>query len=153
NQAIAALGEARSNTAVFQELAQRMGFKDECFKESVDQMIDAALNSNSPQSAWLGGITRERLEAEGAIHLEFGQKDFLPFANGNFFTPSGKAELYSAALAARGMDPVAEFIPPQESRHTEKAKQFPLELLSRKADNFLNSSFCNVESVQKMEQP
>jgi anaerobic selenocysteine-containing dehydrogenase len=28
-----------------------------------------------------------------------------------------------------------------------------LELLSRKADNFLNSSFCNISSVQKMEQP
>ena len=40
-------------------------------------------------------------------------------------------------LIALGMDPVAEFVPPEESRHTEQAKEFPLELLARKADNFL----------------
>ena len=61
--------------------------------------------------------------------------------------------MYSEALAAQGLDPVASFVPPLESRHTEQAKKFPLELLSRKADNFLNTSFANVESIQKLEQP
>ena len=78
---------------------------------------------------------------------------FLPFAEGKFPTPSGKAELYSDALAAQGLDPVASFVPPRESRHTELARKFPLELLARKSDNFLNSSFCNLESLQPMEQP
>jgi anaerobic selenocysteine-containing dehydrogenase len=36
---------------------------------------------------------------------------------------------------------------------SQGAKKFPLELLARKADNFLNSSFTNIPSVQKMEQP
>ena len=53
----------------------------------------------------------------------------------------------------RGLDPVVSFVPPEESRLSEGAKKFPLELLSRKADNFLNSSFTNIPSVQKMEQP
>jgi anaerobic selenocysteine-containing dehydrogenase len=44
-------------------------------------------------------------------------------------------------------------VAPQESRLSPGAKQFPLELLSRKADNFLNSSFANIPSIQKMEQP
>jgi anaerobic selenocysteine-containing dehydrogenase len=39
-----------------------------------------------------------------------------------------------------------------ESRHTEQAKAFPLELLARKADNFLNTTFCNLPSTQEMEQ-
>src|SRR5207302_6752706 len=78
---------------------------------------------------------------------------FLPFAKGGFATPSGKAELYSASLAAQGMDPVVSFVPAEESRLSQGAKKFPLELLSRKADNFLNSSFTNIPSVQKMEQP
>jgi anaerobic selenocysteine-containing dehydrogenase len=51
------------------------------------------------------------------------------------------------------MDPVVSFVPPEESRLSETAKKFPLELLSRKADNFLNSSFTNIPSIQKMEQP
>ena len=44
------------------------------------------------------------------------------------------------------------FEPPGESRHSEQAKSFPLELLARKADNFLNSSFSNLPVIQEMEE-
>ena len=67
----------------------------------------------------------------------------LPFANG-FPTPNGKARIYDGELIALGMDPVASFVPPEESRHqAAAAAQYPLELLARKADNFLNSTFVN----------
>jgi anaerobic selenocysteine-containing dehydrogenase len=160
-QAIEPLGECRSNVDVFRALAERMGFEEACFRESDDEMIDSALASSNP---WLSGITRERLERERQVRLNFsgqgsggsGQSEtsepFLPFANGNFRTPSGKAELYSEAIKARGLDPVAEFIPPAESRNGEERRTFPLELLARKADNFLNSSFSNLPSVQEMEE-
>lgn len=163
-QAIAPLGECHSNVEVFRALAQKMGFEDECFRETVDEMIDAALDSGD---LWLKGISRERLEREGHVRLNFvSQKDagdgacatqaatqpFLPFAQGNFRTPSGKAELYSATLEAEGLDPVVEFTPPVESRHGRQKTGFPLELLARKADNFLNSTFTNVPSVQAMEE-
>jgi anaerobic selenocysteine-containing dehydrogenase len=156
-QAIAPLGECRSNVALFRGLAQRMGFDDPCFHESEDEMMDLALASGHPR---LAGINRQRLEKEGHVRLNFsngqahdGSAPFLPFAEGSFPTPSGKAELYSDALAAQGLDPVASFVPPRESRHTELARKFPLELLARKSDNFLNSSFCNLESLQPLEQP
>jgi anaerobic selenocysteine-containing dehydrogenase len=166
DQAIAPLGECRANVEVFRALAERMGFKDQCFGETVDEMIDGALDSPNP---WLHGISRERLERERQARLNFsGQRSvasgqsktardedshlpFLPFANGNFRTPSGKAELYSKAMKAQGLDPVAEFTPPSESRHGAGRATFPLELLARKADNFLNSTFSNVPSVQEME--
>jgi anaerobic selenocysteine-containing dehydrogenase len=151
-QAIEPLGECKSNTDLFRELAQRMGFSEPCFRETVDEMIDLALATPHPRG-WRDGITRERLEQEGHVRLNFGNENHLPFAQGGFFTASGKAELYSAALAKAGLDPVASFVPPQESRHTEAARQFPLELLSRKADNYLNTTFCNVASMQKLEQP
>jgi anaerobic selenocysteine-containing dehydrogenase len=77
---------------------------------------------------------------------------FLPFAQGNFRTRSGKAELYSEALKAQGLDPVADFTPPAESRHGKMAGAPPLELLARKSDNFLNSTFSNVPSVREMEE-
>ena len=152
NQAIAPLGECKSNTDLFRELAQRMGFTDACFSESVDEMIDGALKP-ADQTAWFEGITRERLEKEGHIRLKVGDGHFLPFAQGEFPTRSGKAELYSEALATQGLDPVASFVPPDESRHTENVKRYPLELLSRKADNFLNTTFANVSSLQPMERP
>ncbi len=150
-QAIDPLGECRANVDLFRELALRMGFDDECFRETVDEMIDGALASGAPQ---LAGITRERLEREPQVRLNVhgdgSEKPWLPFANG-FATPNGRARLYDGALIAEGMDPVAEFVPPQESRHTDSVKEYPLELLARKADNFLNSTFVNLPSVQKME--
>ena len=149
--AVEPLGEARSNTDLFRELAHRMGFEDDCFQETADQMIDAALNVTDPRG-WMNGITRERLEREGHARLNLGGGPFLPFANG-FFTPDGKAQLYNETLAGQGLDPVASFVPSTESRLGRNAKRFPLELLSRKADNFLNSSFCNIDSVKKMESP
>ena len=195
NQAIAPLGECRSNVEVFRALALRMGFADACFRESDDEMIDAALAAPNP---WLRGITRERLEREGHVRLNFSaataaaastasasgakvvmmgsaatsagsssataanrpgatkatlapEEYFLPFVDGHFPTPSGKAELYSAALAAQGLDPVVAFVPPIESRHNPE-RRYPLEMLARKADNFLNSTFCNLPATQKMEQ-
>jgi anaerobic selenocysteine-containing dehydrogenase len=40
-----------------------------------------------------------------------------------------------------------------ESRHSEKRRTLPLELLARKADNFLNSTFSNLPSLRAMEEP
>jgi anaerobic selenocysteine-containing dehydrogenase len=159
HQAIEPLGQCRSNVETFRALAEGMGFEEECFHESVDDMMDVALDSGNP---WLKGIDRERLEREGHVRLKFESQSsgvspetsgtFLPFAHGNFQTPSGKAELYSEALKAEGLDPVVEFTSPGESRHSTLAKVFPLEMLARKADNFLNSSFANLRTVQAMEE-
>jgi anaerobic selenocysteine-containing dehydrogenase len=135
----------------FRELALRMGFEDECFRQPVDAMIEAALASGVPQ---LAGITRERLESDPHVRLNLNGdgngKPWLPFANG-FPTPGGKARLYDEELIAHGMDPVASFVAPEESRHSPAARRFPLELLARKADNFLNSTFVNLPTIQKME--
>jgi anaerobic selenocysteine-containing dehydrogenase len=161
HQAIEPLGECRPNVEVFRELAHRMGFEEECFLDSVDQMIDQALSSPNP---WLQGIDRARLEQDGHVRLnlqapgsrlqpaETNQSWFLPFAQGEFRTASGKAELYNEQLKTQGLDPVANFVPPRESRNANQAGKFPLEMLARKADNFLNSTFTNLPSVQAMEE-
>ncbi|HYX70600.1 MAG TPA: molybdopterin-dependent oxidoreductase [Terriglobales bacterium] len=151
--AIAPLGECRSNFELFAGLAQRMGFEEACFRESVDSAIDGTLASGHE---WVRGIDRARLEREGHVRLNLPHPAdtdyFLPFAEGGFPTASGKAELYSEAMGKLGLDPVAAFVPPAESRHVPEARRFPLELLARKADNFLNSTFSNLPSIQAMEQ-
>jgi anaerobic selenocysteine-containing dehydrogenase len=170
HQAISPLGEARTNVETFRALALRMGFDDACFKDSIEDMMDRALDN--PTNKFLTGIDRERLERENSVRLNFAPPSngghlerselkasaaegsaFLPFAHGGFETASGKAELYSESLKNQGLDPVATFIPPTESRHSAKAKNYPLEILTRKADNHLNSSFCNLPAHQKMEEP
>ncbi len=172
-QAIEPLEECRPNVELFRALAERMGFDEECFRESVDALIDRALDSPNP---WLKGITRERLEREKQVRLQFSgttaeagasagrpgavvttqagasaTRPFLPFSEGNFPTLSGKAEFYSEKLKAQGLDPVVAYTPPEESRHGAKANGFPLELLARKPDNHLNSTFANLPSVRELE--
>jgi anaerobic selenocysteine-containing dehydrogenase len=152
HKAMDPLGEAVSNVELFRRLSQRFGFSEHCFHDSEDQMIDQALASRNP---WMKGLTRPRMEEVGHMRLNFGTQDaFLPFASGGFYTASGKAELYSESLAKEGLDPVASFIPPKESRHIENGhSKYPFELLARKADNFLNSTFANLPGIRAMEKP
>jgi anaerobic selenocysteine-containing dehydrogenase len=138
-QAIAPLGEAQSNIWLFSELAPRMGFTEPCFRDSVDDLIAQAL-----------GGSADELLAKKNIQMECQAEEL---ANGVFATPSGKIEFYSSALAAQGIDPLPTFHPPDESRRGVDAHTFPLEFLPRKADNYMNSTFANLPSHQKMESP
>jgi anaerobic selenocysteine-containing dehydrogenase len=155
NQAVQAMGESKSNFELFADLAASFGFNEECFRESPDDTIDRALATGHD---WLEGINRERLETEKHARLRFGSngnhEPFLPFANGGFFTRTGKAELYNEDLISLGLDPVAKFVPPPESRHGNNGHaKYPFEILSRKADNFLNSTFANLDGTRAMENP
>jgi anaerobic selenocysteine-containing dehydrogenase len=149
-QAIAPLGESCSNSELFRWLAAHMGLSDAALAASDEEMMDDALATEHP---WLAGINRAALGREHSMPLRVPQEQgaFLPFAQG-FATADGRAELASAALAAEGLDPVAAFVAPQESRFSPLAAQYPLELLSRKHDNFLNSTFCNLPGHQPMER-
>ncbi|MGH9616384.1 MAG: molybdopterin-containing oxidoreductase family protein [Acidobacteriaceae bacterium] len=168
-QAIAPLGEARSNVTLFRQLALRMGFNEPCFLDTEDDMIDQALSGNdssapqnpapqkgSPHNRWMRGMTRQQLELRHSIRLKFPQEEnggaFLPFTSEEWFrTPSGKAEFYSETLAAQGFDPLPGYIPATESRHSPLARKFPLELLARKGDNYMNSSFAGSAAHRAME--
>jgi anaerobic selenocysteine-containing dehydrogenase len=141
-RAIAPLGEARSNVALFGELGQRMGFAEACFRDDDDELIDQALNTEHP---WFAGMTRERLEREGHVALQLpvdAEGETLPFSTAEWFrTPSGRGEVV----------PVPVFQAPMESRAHAAEGSYPLEFLPRKADNYMNSTFANITVHQKME--
>ncbi|MBM4073289.1 MAG: molybdopterin oxidoreductase family protein [Planctomycetes bacterium] len=143
--AIAPLGEARSNTDVFRLLAERMGFEPELFQVSDEELARQAL-----QSPEFDGIGLERLRCDGPVRLNL-PKDYAPFARGGFPTPSGKCELYSPGMAARGLDPLPTYTPPREDPQTrpELAARFPLQMLSPPVPEFLNSTFVNIGSLRK----
>jgi anaerobic selenocysteine-containing dehydrogenase len=139
---IAPLHEAKPNSEVFRLLAARLGFKEDCFKDSDEEIARQALDSDH---AALRGITLGRLRARGWARLTLPE-NYAPFAEGNFATASGKCELYSERLAAEGLPAVPDFIPPRESRASspQLAEKFPLALVSPAAHAFLNSSFANL---------
>jgi anaerobic selenocysteine-containing dehydrogenase len=161
-QAIEPRGEARSNVWLFGRLAQRMGFAEACFRDTPEEMIRQALAIGADghsTNAGMQHITVEELEREGHVPLAFHSDPdahpFLPYTQGPLATPSGKIEFFSETLAATGpttsIDPLPGFVPPVESRWGEAAKKFPLELLARKNDNYMNSTFANLPGHRKME--
>ena len=144
---IAPQGECKPNSEVFRLIAARMGLDDGCFKDDDLAIIKQALASTSPK---LTGITFEELAERGWMRLNV-PTPYLPFANGEFLTPSGKCELYSERLKEMGLDPVPTYIPPYESpeRDAPLVAKFPLTLISSPAHQFLNSTFVNVDSLRR----
>ncbi|MGD1107955.1 MAG: molybdopterin-dependent oxidoreductase [Terracidiphilus sp.] len=151
-------GEARPNVWLFGQLAQRMGFAEACFRDTPEEMIRQALSIGADghsRNANMEHITFEDLEREGHVALAFHSdpvnRPFLPYTSGAVPTPSGKIEFFSETLAAAGADGLPAFIPPAESRWSDAAKKYPLELLGRKSDNYMNSTFANLPGHRKME--
>jgi anaerobic selenocysteine-containing dehydrogenase len=157
-QAIEPVGESRPNVWLFGQLAQRMGFPEDCFRDTPEEMIRQALSIGSDghsTNANMEHITLEELRERGHVPLAFHSRPqdapFLPYTSGPLPTPSGKVEFYSESLAAAGLDALPGFYPPVESRWGTGAKHYPLELLARKSDNYMNSTFANLPGHRKME--
>ncbi len=149
NPAIAPVGESLPNVEVFRRLAARMGFAEDCFRDSDDELARQAIGSGH---ANLAGIDWETLKKEGWQRLAL-PKTFAPFAKGGFHTPSGKCEFYSEALKAQGIDPLPFYNPPAElaSSNPALARKYPLSFLSPPVRNFLNSSFANLPRFRDAE--
>ncbi len=130
--ALAPPGETKSNVEVFRLLAARMGLDDPCLRDSDDDMIRAALSSDHP---FLRGITLEELEREHFVRLRLPEP-FQPFAAGGFGNGNGSGCCH---FHAEELD----YTPPIESRHGDAAvrRKFPLELISPKNDDSMNSTF------------
>ena len=137
--AISPPGETKSNVEIFRLLAQRIGFDDTCFSDSEDDMIRSCLDSASP---YLAGITLDRLRTEGSVRLNVSAEGqpFLPFAQGGFRLPAKRFRFDATTL---------EYVPPAESRlgATELITKFPLELISSKNDDSMNSTFGHRDAV------
>jgi anaerobic selenocysteine-containing dehydrogenase len=149
-RAVPPLDEAKSNADVFRLLAARLGFEEDCFRDSDEEIGRQAISTDHPA---FHEITLERLREQGWMRLNVPET-FAPFAEGNFPTPSGKCELYSENMESRGLEPVPDYIPPRESKDSAPAlaARFPLALISPAAHAFLNSSFANLSKQLRQER-
>ena len=162
--AIAPLAEAKPNTEAFRLLAAEMGLEPELFAESDEELCSGAMRNvergirndtrpdqsafRTPDSAFQG-ISWDRLRTGEPVRLNLPET-WTPFAEGNFGTPSGKCEFYSAREAAAGRDPLPHYVPPHEDPQTkpELAAKFPLQMVTPPNPSFLNSTFANIESLR-----
>jgi anaerobic selenocysteine-containing dehydrogenase len=102
-------------------------------------MVRTLLDSTHP---FVKGITLERLDREHSVRLNVAEDGapFLPFAEGHFGTPDGKCHFNADTL---------DYLPPIESRHGDAAlnAKYPLELISPKNDDSMNSTFGHRKTV------
>ena len=144
--AIEPVGESVSNTELFRRLAAAMGFDEPEMYESDDALVATVL-------APLGESAIEALRLEGHIRIDVPE-DLRPFAEGDFPTPSGKAELYSETLARQGHDPLPNYTAPREGPGGDPSltDRFPLVLLTPKVHTrFLNSSYSHLPKHGPLE--
>ncbi len=141
------LGEALPNSEIFRRIAARMGLDHPSLRDDDVTMIRQALASKSDK---LEGVTFETLVEKGWVRLNL-PTPYLPFAKGEFLTPSGKCELYSPRMAEMGLDPVPAFTAPYEFPENVPAlaARYPLTLISSPAHQFLNSTFVNIDSLRR----
>ncbi len=120
---VAAQGEARSNSWLFAQLAQRMGFEDAAFEMSESEVAAAARQA-------LGVVPAAKLSENGAGSslLRFEGGNPVPFVNSPPLTADGKVHLTPTVL---GEDPF-NWNPPDS--------HFPLALLTPAGSRRINST-------------
>ncbi len=162
-QAIAPLGEARSNWDVMRALATALDFNEPWLHDDAETVIREILDATAATHPQAKGLTLEHLQAEGTVPFLIPDEERIPFANGIFRTPSGKVEMYSAQAAEKGYDPVPNWVPEVEARKPRKAHrtndetfkaQSPdeaLPLLCPAAHHFISSTFANLDTMKTKE--
>jgi anaerobic selenocysteine-containing dehydrogenase len=131
--AISPLGEAKPNSQIFRELAQRLDFSEPCFADDDEALARTALP----------GVDFAALRRDGWVKLPLPE---APFADGHFQTPSGKVLVDAPGIG------VPDYVAPYEGARSPLAARYPLAMISPPARNFLNSSFVNVASLREAER-
>ncbi|WP_082112413.1 molybdopterin-containing oxidoreductase family protein [Paenibacillus sp. DMB20] len=144
------VGEGKSNVELFSLLGRAMGFNDAAFSETEEDMIARALDH--PANPYLNGVT-----LSGLKEFRYVKLDMTPYASylDNLPTPSGRIELYSAALEKAGLPSLPTYVPLKEGYdgiRRGRGRKYPLMFISPPNHNFLNSTFANVPKHQKLEK-
>ncbi|MEV1292530.1 molybdopterin-dependent oxidoreductase [Pseudonocardia sp. NPDC049635] len=156
------VGDAISNVELFRRLAAAMGYDDDCFRMTDDELIAAAYDWSAPA---LAGITPASLAETGWARLNLpGPDEYAPHAEGGFPTPSGRHEFLSGAAAGGDfvlplfrqgsnefqpggvVDPLPRYVPPVGTDGVH-----PLSLISPKSHAYINSSYANLPAQQRAQ--
>jgi len=133
------LYECKSDFQIAAEMGRRMGF-DKYFEKTEEKYIEELLDSSHPT---MDGISLERLK-EGPVMAK-PSDGFLKFK-----TPTGRIEFYTERLRQFGQE-LPVYLEPVESARSEKAKSYPLSLLSTHSKYQLHSSLAISPSLLKLD--
>lgn len=138
-RAVAPLGEARSNVAFAQAMAQRMGLHDAVFSATEPELVRMLLS----------GTTGAIADLDPTAVLTAGPIK-LPVSDAQVFgTPSGKLEVYSEELAQAGVSAMPDWKPDQQEEMD--AARWPLRLLTSPGYFQAHTAFEGVEFLRKRQ--
>jgi molybdopterin-containing oxidoreductase family molybdopterin binding subunit len=162
-KAIEPMGESKGDWEIFQLLAQKMGYGEYFQGEAKDQ-IESILDV-------LGNLFGDRKEE---ILKEFNEKGIarlsdphsVPFADGVFYTRTGRAEFYSEGVATvypktmpalqlpvnEGHNPLPHFEPPAEAWFDNPLiKKYPLALSTLHTKWRVHTTFYEVAALREID--
>lgn len=148
-QAIAPLGQCKSNWDVMRLLAAGMAYDDPWLRQDAEEVLDEIITASSASNPYISDLTLEKLQREGTYALQFEERPAVPFADGVFPTHSGKFEIYCEAAAGLGLDPLPDFQPAAEYARPQGEM---LALISAAAHHFVSSSLANVPTLLRKER-
>jgi anaerobic selenocysteine-containing dehydrogenase len=140
--AIAPLGESKPNSEFFRLLSKEMGFTESYLYETD---LDMVKNTLDTKHEYLKGVTFESMKKTGWTKYQLPEM-WMPHAEGNFGTKSGKCLFYN-----HDIDPsLPDYVPVVYDRSI--IEKYPLQLLSIKTPkHFLNSSHANIDYLISKE--
>lgn len=133
------VGQSRTNLAIFQELARRMGYREDIFLSDEEKLIQGLLEEKHPS---LEGVDFKAFWKEKTVRLNIPAN---PYADG-FNTPSGKVEFFSQSWQDTGEDPLPCG---KVLRDPEGREKYRLELLTPPHHLLLNSAFNEIPEIRK----
>ena len=148
-QAIAPLGECRSNWDVMRALAERLGYDDPWLRQDPDDVIAEVLTATARNNPLLKGITLEGLQTDGTVRYSFDVVSDIPFEGGVFPTPDGRIQLRCEAMLDHGEDPLPYYSGPESPDAVRADGSF--RLLSGAAHHFVNSAMANLPNLERKE--
>ena len=139
------LGEAVSNTELFRRLASAFGFDQPQVQLSDTELIDLMVGDH---------VDVETMRRDGFVRVSDYPVDHLPYAEGGFHTPSGKAELVAESFAGVGVSRLPEWVSPDAVDGAQRSDGYSLYLQSpKKATRFLNTSYSDLPAHADRETP
>jgi anaerobic selenocysteine-containing dehydrogenase len=152
-------GECKPTSEMWRLLAKEMGFDDPVFKMSDSELAAHYINWDDPK---MRGVGMAYFKTHGYYKIDVGSADTrVPHKDGKFPTASGKVEfllhdaknfvagpfraMYEGDQDGSPVDPLPGYLPNREAPETnpDRAKLYPLNVISPKSHGFLNSCYAN----------
>jgi anaerobic selenocysteine-containing dehydrogenase len=147
--AIDKVGESLDNSEMFRRLAEEMGYTEDCFSQTDEEMIEEIIDPEF--NPLFEGVTLDLLKKQGWAKGAVDSPRRKGINSGVWPTPSGKIEFYSQQLADLGLDPMPVHIPEVEGLSgVDDLSPYPLQVFSAATHYFIGSTFQHVEHLQKM---